>query len=936
MSDDVLRRLVDGCVDDRSGEFGGFYRPFLAECAQAIQAWDPPGETGRGGFVDLPQIAGTLLRAVMDAYCRTGVRTLISAFRSRQDDSACATMGYDEFHTWLSGAEGRQRLLDLYPELGRLLRLTAERHLAHAQQVLHAAWQDRADLDATYDTSGPIVSLVPGLGDSHRGGLTVSSLRWHNGVTVIHKPQQESAQPLLEAVRDLADQDGSFFGPLLPRTVVRPGHLWQERVVHADVDEALGAAGYFRRFGRAAALLSMMGATDLHHENVLATSAGPVVIDTETLVSLPGHHGAGGAGALGRETEASVLNTMLFSTRFSGATLDVDMSAVGCIRPADSRRILTHRVVDAGTDGIRFDQVPATAPHGPNMATLDGEPLDPRLWSDQITEGFHEARERLRTHRRAIEDTVERQRGWSVRQVLRPTYVYARFLDASTHPAYLGSTGTRTALLSKLPRRHRGIDGTEAGEALCHAEAEQLVDLDIPFFDVPCDAREVRGDHGEPVTTDTGRAAAVGSTPREAVLRAVRDFFERPAVRDPAYIGYALGSSVDDVWEERRTPVRSGHCPDLADAGGWHAVLAGLVVSREEEPTWLMPKLDGDGLRLGSVNTPLHEGGGLMLYLAEAGRTHGAPLIGADPGAVYAAAMPRELPKTTAPLDFSPFTGALSSVVTGLELLRRGADQARIPLPDLPMGDLDVRGLTLEDFDYLNGFGGYLLYRAEYADEARLPATGPDTGPLLERLVELDGPPDAHRGPLGLAHGRFGRIAAMSALVLRGADPSGRAAEHLAAFASSYLRDRWTDEALREERSAGGWCKGHAGVAFAAAKALRSIGFSPQRTRDAIAPEVERVITGDLRPDISFCHGLAGRLAMLCWLADHLDWPQLRSEAVALNDRFLDRYGEGGWTFGIGSVTDLPSFLYGRSGLYYAQLMLRDESVRLPLCLGGR
>jgi hypothetical protein len=75
---------------------------------------------------------------------------------------------------------------------------------------------------------------------------------------------------------------------------------------------------------------------------------------------------------------------------------------------------------------------------------------------------------------------------------------------------------------------------------------------------------------------------------------------------------------------------------------------------------------------------------------------------------------------------------------------------------------------------------------------------------------------------------------------------------------------------------------------------------------------------------------------MLCWLADRLGWPELRAEATALHGRFLERYGDGGWSFGIGSVTDLPSFLYGRSGWYYAQLMLSNNRVELPLCLGGR
>ncbi|MFE5871741.1 type 2 lanthipeptide synthetase LanM [Streptomyces roseifaciens] len=938
LSDEFLEELLRQCVEAKSGEFGGFYRPFLADCARRIREWDRSWEAEQAGFADLPRVAEGLLHAVMDECSRTGVRTLIAAFRGEREGAPDhAAPGYAEFHARVSGEPGRQELLDRFPELGRLLRLTAARRVEHAERVLRAARQDRHRLAEAFGTSGRIISLAPGLGDSHRGGATVSSVRWENGVTVFYKPQKESAQPLLEALRSLADEDGTFFGPVVPKAVVRPAYLWHECVVHADVDEAAGPAPYFRRFGRVAALLSLIGATDLHHENVIATAGGPVVIDTETLVALPDRQRTGGTGALVRETEASVLSTMLFATRFSGATLDVDMSAIGCIRPGGSQKIRAYHVVDAGTDRIRFDHGPAVAQHGSNMATVRGEQVDPRLWAGEVTAGFHEARERLRTHRGAIEGLVERQQGWSVRQVIRPTYVYGRFLDASTHPAYLSSRTARTELLAKLPRRHRGF-GTEdagVGEALLRSEVDQLVDLDVPLFDVACDSRSLRGIGDEPVVTASGGTADVRSTPKEAALRAVRDFFDRPPGRDLTYIGYSLGSSVDDVWEARRAPVPISSSPALTDAEGWHAMLADLVVGDDDgQQTWMTPRLEGDGLRLGGVNPALHEGGGLLLYLAEAGRLHGAPVIGADAAGAYATAMPRELPGTTSPADFSPFTGALSSVVTGLELRRRGAPA--LPLPDLPAGDIDAGSLTVQDFDYLNGFGGFLLHHAEYAGEADRPAAGPAVGPLLDRLVELDGSPGGHEGALGLAHGRFGRIAAMSALAAQGMDESGRAREHLDAFASAYLRHRWRDEALRDARSESSWCKGHTGVAFAAAKLLRATGRSPGETRAALAPEVERITAGEFGPDISFCHGVAGRLAVLCWLADRLAWPELRKEAAALNDAFLDRYGDGGWTFGIGSVTDLPSFLYGRSGWHYAQLMLRDARVELPLCLGGR
>ncbi|MGW2373377.1 DUF4135 domain-containing protein [Kitasatospora sp. NPDC001683] len=930
MSEESLEGLLRRRTEEMGDVFGGFHRPLLEESARRFTNWDRLRNPEFADFVDVPRVTDTLLQGVMDACSATAVRTLVTAFRSRGGDPALAGMGYGEFHAWAAEEDGSKELMGRFPELGRLLRLTAERRVEHAQRVLQAAWEDRHRLRDAFGTGGRVVSFVPGLGDSHRGGRTVSFVAWDNGATAVYKPQQDSMQPLLEAVRLLADPDGAFFGPLHPRTVARATHLWQERVQHTDLDEPEGPARYFRRFGRVTALLSMLGATDLHHENVIATADGPVVIDTETLVSLPAAH----ATAMNREIEESVLNTMLLPTRFSGATIDVDLSGIGCIRPGGSRRLQSFGLVDAGTDRIRFDQVPAVPQHRTNMATVQGEQVDPRPWAGEVTAGYDEARERLSNHRAAIERVVERHAGWSVRQVLRPTYLYARFLEASLHPAHLASPTARTDLLAKLPPRHRGIDSPEASAAVLRDEVAALADLDVPFYDVTCDSRQLRGSDGRPVVTASGQPAELRCTPRQAALRSIAAFFDRPAGRDLTYLGYALGSSVDDVWDVRRPPVHAG--PALTDAPGWRAGLAELVVGEAGHPTWLMPRLDGDGLRLGAVDPALHEGGGLLLYLAEAGRAHGTSVIGADPAAVYAAAMPPQLPTATTAAALSPFTGALSAVVTGLELRRRGADPARVVPPTLAT-DIDVRSLSIDDFDYLNGFAGYLLHRAEYTDDDGLPAVGP----LLDRLLDLDGPPTGHEGELGLAHGRFGRIAALSALALSGADDSGtddsgRVREHLDAFASAYLRHRWQDDSLRDAASRSSWCKGYTGVAFAAAKLLRAVGYSAQQAREALAPEVEHIINNAISGDISFCHGAAGRLAMLCWLADRLDWPALRVEAAALHGRFLDRYGEGGWSFGIGSVTDLPSFLYGRSGWYYAQLMLSDRRVELPLCLGGR
>ncbi|MFC9477934.1 type 2 lanthipeptide synthetase LanM [Streptomyces griseus] len=961
LSDAFLDDLVQRITDERSDVFGAFYAPYLRDGAQriaglaaALQAPDTTddqaGLAGLAGLADLAGVAESALRSLMGLCVETGVRTLIASFRAQDT-------GYEAFHARLAQAPGREAVLDRFPELDRLLRLATARTARTVADVLHAAVADRAELDALLGGPGRIVSVTPGLGDAHRGGRTVCLVVRDDGSRAVYKPQQDNCQQLLTALRTLLDADGSFFGPLHPRTLVRPAHVWQEFVVHADLDGTPEhSARYFRRFGRSAALLSMLGATDLHHENIIATPDGPVVIDTETLVSLPNlapgqARSAPAAASLNLDIERSVLNTLLFPARYAGAKLDVDISGIGCVRPGASEHLQSYLVVDAGTDDIRFDRSQVVVEHGANMATVAGEPLDPRRWTDELVAGFREARTLLAAHRDAVEAAVRDSAGWAVRQVVRPTYIYARFLEASTHPVHLGSRQDRAELLGKLPRHYRGT-AAESADAVHREEVAALLDLDVPFFTVDCDSGLLRGDFDEEI-----RSAAL-LTPRESALAAVRSFFTRPADRDPLYLRYALAGSADDVWE-RREPV-SGPAPaaspvHLADPAGWHALLRDLVVGGVDAPTWLTPRLRGDGLRLGGVDATLYDGGGLLLHLAQSAARTGVSPIGVDLERVCASAVhgrPAVLDGT--PLSMSPFTGVLSDLVTDWEIRRLTSSDARFRAGDEHVrfrpaqGAFDVDRLSAADFDHLNGYGGYLVHLAAHTEHGATEVTGAGAERLLRRLVTVDGDPAAHRDgeELGLAHGRFGRVAALSAMVTAGLDGDSGARTHLERFAEAYGRHRWQDAGLSDRGDGtgnGGWCKGYAGLAYAHAALLTALGEPAGRIADAVAPELDRVLepTGSARdittaPDLSLCHGLAGRIAVLCHLADLLHRPDLRDAAAALHTAFLDRYGNGGWSCGIGAEPLLPSYFLGLSGWFAAQAMLDHPGTGLPRCLGGR
>ncbi|WP_017626719.1 type 2 lanthipeptide synthetase LanM [Nocardiopsis chromatogenes] len=925
-------RVIDELIAAKSGVFGRFHRPVLDACAERLVLCRAAAD-GRVALVR------SVLGSVLDGLHWIGIRSLVTAFHAARAEEEPAP-GYVAFHDRVGSDEGRRRILDAFPELERLLELFARRRMDLAEAVLAAADEDGGLLRERFGTAGPVVAVEPGAGDSHRRGATVCFVTWENGTTLVYKPQARTALRILQAVRGAADPGGDFFGPLCPDTLERDDHLWQARAVYSEPADERQAALYFRRFGRCAALLSMFGTGDLHHENVIATADGPVLIDLETLVGLPNPSSAAAdteGAPQAADVEASVLNTLMFPVRYTGEILDIDFSALGSVRTDHSKRLESFAIVDAGTDDIRFDTAPVVAVRGDNVARIGGEQLDPRLWEDELVTGFEEGRARLRTVRETAVEAVRTTDGWSVRQLVRPTFVYYRFLEASTHPAHLAGRADRLDLLDRLPRRHRGLRRSVA-EEVCSEEAHAMLGLDTPFFEVECDSTALLCNGGEEVP------GAVVRTPREAALDNIEAFFARPERRDPSYIRFGLATSTDDPWTDRPAqapaagPAAARTSP-LTDPGELVRTIDDLALGAPERPTWLMPRLQGNDLRLDVLYPSLYESGGLLLTLARLRAADGTERPGGvDSAAALRTALPRELPSAAAPLGLSPFTGALSMRAVALDL---GGTEDAAPAVTLEAEtSADPEALTADDLDYLNGLGGYLVHLAEYDDPGapRLPGYGPED--LVRRLVEVDGPPGEHsgehQGELGLAHGRFGRVAALSAGITAGADPDGRAREHLEALTGAYLRYRWRDDVLDTPDDAAGWCKGYAGIAFALAKALAVLGRTPREIHDAIGEEAERAAHGPITGDISMCHGAAGRIAVLAWLADRLDWPEARTWAKELESRFLDRHADGGWRCGVGATTALPSFMVGLSGWHYARLMLQDPAVRLPRCLGGR
>jgi lantibiotic modifying enzyme len=132
----------------------------------------------------------------------------------------------------------------------------------------------------------------------------------------------------------------------------------------------------------------------------------------------------------------------------------------------------------------------------------------------------------------------------------------------------------------------------------------------------------------------------------------------------------------------------------------------------------------------------------------------------------------------------------------------------------------------------------------------------------------------------------------------------------------------------------GTWCRGEAGIAQTRLRAVALSGWEAERRDAAFALETTRRHVAGLLAhgieDLSLCHGAAGSAEVL------LTTGEPSPEAIALGERVLERYGDGGepWPCGVlGGAT--PGLFLGLSGIGWWLLRLHDGRIPSPLKTWG-
>lgn len=342
-------------------------------------------------------------------------------------------------------------------------------------------------------TSDELTSIDLGRGDSHCGGKSVSILTYASGSKIVYKPRSLSPEVSFNKLIDWFRGVDSTIDLISPYILDRGEYGWVEFVPSHTMHSEEDVRNYFLRYGKLIGLLYLCNATDIHHENLIASGAQPVVVDLETIlqpVELKTHAG---------ESRSYLHESQFFSDSAMFTAMVDPVFARGSLNGSPLARNIFYRpnsIELAMNLGGKIERVPREKqPKTNHVPTLQGQELNGLDYSETILEGFRQVCNLALDFKRALYERVfpeffEKTR---IRLIFRPTRRYLKVLRA-INSAYAQENFVQfDELACKI---WLATANSRAKAAVSLSEYSDLYDGDVPYFFAFADDLQVRDYRG--------------------------------------------------------------------------------------------------------------------------------------------------------------------------------------------------------------------------------------------------------------------------------------------------------------------------------------------------------------------------------------------------------------------------------------------------------
>src|SRR5581483_5973032 len=174
---------------------------------------------------------------------------------------------FERFVQQLSSSEKSLSLLEEYAVLARQLVVTIDHWVIFSLELLRHLCADWEQLGATFAPDpGLLVALQSGAGDVHRGGRSVTTLKFQSGLQLVYKPRSLAIDLHFQELLRWLNARGSH-PPFQTFSVIdRGSYGWSAFIQARECLSEAEVRRFYQRQGAYLALLYVLDAVDLHAE----------------------------------------------------------------------------------------------------------------------------------------------------------------------------------------------------------------------------------------------------------------------------------------------------------------------------------------------------------------------------------------------------------------------------------------------------------------------------------------------------------------------------------------------------------------------------------------------------------------------------------------------------------------------------------------------
>jgi type 2 lantibiotic biosynthesis protein LanM len=395
--------------------------------------------------------------------------------------------------------------------------------------------QDWTELLSVFKlTETTITALQMGVSDSHNRGRSVVIMTFANDQRLVYKPRSIEAEAQFTRLLKQLETIGlpHLSKPLI--TLVCDGYGWVNYIDRQDCTTQEEVAHYFERLGGLLALLYSLGTSDIHHENLIAQGAYPVLVDLETFLH-PIPKTVGSQYDESWERFNSVQRVGLLPNNYvSHNETFVDISVLGSQVLTVESRFGAWRNINC--DNMHLGDATSVEIKRYSLPSLNGQICSTQAYTTELIAGFRTTYNALLAAVPLIlsQPDLLAPQDCPIRFVLRDTAVYTDLLDYSLHPQLMTSGIDRSIELERLYRSL--VDDRRSDlQSVVQTEKNSLEHFDIPYFWCTADGTDLKA----------GDTIVAANFFAKSGLQVTRDLIARLSQADLEHQVAILGASLE-------------------------------------------------------------------------------------------------------------------------------------------------------------------------------------------------------------------------------------------------------------------------------------------------------------------------------------------------------------------------------------------------------